>query len=147
MNRIIRIGLASVLPLLLLTAFSSFTTHANEGIHRFEGYGWHIEKWRDPYIGEWSNGRGETLVINGSTIKFGSDRAVPYRDVTRVTNGREFNIEITTEAKLNYLTRFLHISFGEGEKTDEMKMTLYDSRKDMEDGENSQGEATWSRDK
>jgi len=28
-----------------------------------------------------------------------------------------------------------------------MKMTLNDSRKDMEDGENSQGEATWDRDK
>jgi hypothetical protein len=86
-------------------------------------------------------------VISGSTIKFANDKAVSYRDVTRVTDGREFHLEITTDAKLNYLTRFLHISFGEGEKTDEMKMTLYNSRKDMEDGENSQGEATWYRDK
>src|SRR6266403_1574488 len=53
---------------------------------------------RELYVGEWSNGRGETLVITGSTIKFGSDRAVPYRDVTRVTNGREFHLEITSEA-------------------------------------------------
>src|SRR6267142_1128369 len=87
----------------------------------------------ESYVGEWSNGRGETLVITGSTIKFGSDRAVPYRDVTRVTNGREFHLEITSEARLNYLTKFLHISFGDGNKTDEMKMTLYNSRKDMED--------------
>jgi len=103
--------------------------------------------WRDPYVGEWSNGRGEILIITSSTIKFGNDKAVPYRDITRVTNGREFHLEITTDAKLNYLTKFLHVSFGEGEKTDQMKMTLYDSRKDMEDGENSQGEATWDRDK
>jgi hypothetical protein len=103
--------------------------------------------WKDIYVGEWSNGRGETLVISGSTIKFANDKAVSYRDVTRVTNGREFHLEITTDAKLNYLTKFLHVSFGEGEKTDEMKMTLYNSRKDMEDGENSQGEATWYRDK
>ena len=104
-------------------------------------------KWRDPYVGDWSNGRGETLVITSNTIKFDSDKPVPYHDVTKVTNGREFNLQITTEAKLNYLTEFVHVSFGEGEKTDQMKMTLYNSRKDMEGGENSQGEATWDRDK
>ena len=64
-----------------------------------------------------------------------------------MTNGREFHLEITTDAKLNYLTKFLHISLGDGNKTDEMKMTLYNSRKDMEDAENAQGEATWDRDK
>jgi hypothetical protein len=100
-----------------------------------------------PYVGEWSNGRGDTLAITNSTIRFANDKAVNYRDVTRVTDGKEFNLEITTEGKLNYLTRFLHISVGEGDKPDEMKVTLYDSRKDMEDGENSQGEATWYRDK
>jgi hypothetical protein len=35
---------------------------------------------------------------------------------------------------------------GEGDQPGEMKMTLYNSRKDLEDGENSQGEATWYRD-
>ena len=100
-----------------------------------------------PYVGEWSNGRGDTLVITGSTIKFGNDKAVNYRDLTRVTNGREFDLQITTDANLNYLTKYLHISFGDGDKTDEMKMTLYDSLKDLQDGANSQGEATWDRDK
>ncbi len=100
-----------------------------------------------PYVGSWSNGRGETLVITTSTIRFAGDKAVSYRDITRVTDEKEFNLEITAEGKLNYLTRFLHVSMGDGDKPDEMKMTLYDSRKDMEDGENSQGEATWYRDK
>lgn len=104
-------------------------------------------KWRNPYVGEWSNGRGDILLITSNSIKFGNDKSVPYHDVTKVTNGREFNLQLTFEGKLNYLTEFLHISFGEGEKTDQMKMTLYNSRKDMEDGENSQGEATWDRDK
>lgn len=103
------------------------------------------EKWKDPYVGGWSNGRGDILVITGSTIKFGRDKAVSYRDITRVTDGKEFNLQITTAGELNYLTKFLHISMGD--KSDEMKMTLYDSRKDMEDGANSQGEATWYRDK
>jgi hypothetical protein len=105
------------------------------------------KKWKDPYIGSWSNGRGDTLVITGSTIKFGRDKAVSYRDITRVTDGKEFNLEITTREELNYLTKFLHISMAGGDKTDEMKMTLYDSRKDLEAAENSQGEATWYRDK
>lgn len=105
------------------------------------------EKWKDPFIGEWSNGRGETLIITSSTIKFGNGKAVSYHDITRVTNGKEFNLQITTEGELNYLTKFLHASIGEGDKSDEMKMTLYDSRKDLEAGENSQGEATWYRDK
>jgi hypothetical protein len=101
--------------------------------------------WQQPYVGEWSNGRGEPLVITGSTIKYGRDKAVNYQDITRVTNGKEFNLQITAAGNLNYLTKFIHISLGEGDKPDEMKMTLYDSRKDMEDGENSQGENTWYR--
>lgn len=101
--------------------------------------------WREPYIGEWSNGRGETLVITAGTIRFANDKAVNYRDITRVTNGKEFTLEIKSDGPLNYLTKFLRISMSE--KSDEMKMTLYDSRKDAEDGENSQGEATWYRDK
>ena len=103
--------------------------------------------WKDPYVGSWSNGRGDILVITGSTIKFGRDKAVSYRDITRVTDGKQFNLEITSKGELNYLTKFLHISMAEGDKTDEMKMTLYDSRKDLEAAENSQGEATWYRDK
>jgi hypothetical protein len=105
------------------------------------------KKWKDPYVGSWSNGRGDILVITGDTIKFGRDKAVSYRDITRVTDGKQFNLEITTRGELNYLTRFLHISMTEDDKSNEMKMTLYDSRKDLEDGENSQGEATWYRDK
>lgn len=100
-----------------------------------------------PYVGEWSNGRGDTLSIKLNTIRFGSDKAVDYRDITRVTNEQEFDLELTSEGKLNYLTRFIHISTAEGDKPEEFKMTLYDSLKDMRDGGNSVGEATWYRDK
>lgn len=106
------------------------------------------KKWKDPYIGEWSNGRGETLIITSNNIKFGNEKAVSYHDITRVTDGREFMLQITTEGELNYLTKFLHVSIGgEGDKVDQMKMTLYISRKELEAGANSQGEATWYRDK
>jgi hypothetical protein len=99
------------------------------------------------YVGQWSNGRGETLAVTATTIRFANDKAVKYRDVTKVTNGREFHLEVTSEGKLNYLTKFLSLSMGEGAKPDEMKMTLHNSYKDMVDGANSQGEATWYRDK
>lgn len=106
------------------------------------------KKWKDPYVGEWSNDRGETLVITSSTIRFGNDKAASYHDITRVTDEREFRLQITTEAELNHLTKFLHILVvGDGDKADEMKLTLYDSRKDLEAGENARGEATWYRDK
>ena len=106
------------------------------------------KKWKDPYIGEWSNGRGETLVITANSIRFGNEKAVSYHDITRVTDEKEFMLQITTEGELNYLTKFLRVSIGgEGDKADEMKVKLYNSRKELEAGENSQGEATWYRDK
>jgi len=84
-------------------------------------------------MGKWSNGRGEMLAITAKTIQFASDKPVTYSDVTKATNGQEFNLEVTSEGKLNYLTKYLHVSTGEGDKPDEMKMTLYNSRKDLEE--------------
>ena len=51
------------------------------------------------------------------------------------------------KSPLNYLSKYLHISVAEGDKPEEMKMTLYDTLNDMRDGKNSVGEATWYRDK
>ena len=100
---------------------------------------------REPYVGAWSNGRGETLVIKSNKVRFANDNALSYHDITRVTNEKEFQLEVTSDGKLNYLTRFLQISLSD--TSDEMKVTLYNSRKDMESGQNSQGEATWYRDR
>jgi hypothetical protein len=63
-----------------------------------------------PYLGKWSNGRGETLAITAKTIQFASDKPVTYSDVTKATNGQEFNLEVTSEGKLNYLTKYLHLN-------------------------------------
>jgi hypothetical protein len=97
-----------------------------------------------PFVGEWSNGRGETLVITARSLQFGSDKPVTYRDVTKVTDGNLFYLEITSPGKLNYFTRYVAVSLEENR---EMKTTMYDSYADMFNGENSQGEATWDRDK
>jgi hypothetical protein len=77
-------------------------------------------------------------------LQFGSDKPVTYRDVTKVTDGNLFYLEITSPGKLNYFTRYLAVSL---EENGEMKTTIYDSYTDMFNGENSQGEATWDRDK
>jgi hypothetical protein len=96
-----------------------------------------------PYVGRWSNGRGETLHITARTLQFANDRPVAYRDVTKVTDGNHFSIQITSRGKLNYFTRFLALAIEKGQ----MSMTLYNSYREMFDGENSQGESTWHRDK
>jgi hypothetical protein len=96
-----------------------------------------------PYIGRWSNGRGERLAVTKRTLKFNSDKSVTFRDVTKVTDGNHFSLQITSRGKLNYFTKFIALSL----ENDEMKMTLYDSYEDMFDGKNSQGESTWYRDK
>jgi hypothetical protein len=98
---------------------------------------------RLPYVGNWSNGRGDTLFITGRTLRFGNDKRVTYRDITKVTDGDHFSLKITTPGKINYLSKYLALEMS----GDEMKMTHYNSQGDMFDGQNPQGEATWYRDK
>jgi hypothetical protein len=96
-----------------------------------------------PYIGRWSNGRGETLAITQRTLQFANDRPVYYRDVTKVTDSHHFSIQITSRGKINYFSKFLALSVENGEMT----MTLYNSYREMFDGDNPQGASTWVRDK
>jgi hypothetical protein len=97
---------------------------------------------RPPYLGNWSNGRGETLTVTERTLRFNNDKAVTYRDVTKVTDGNYFLLEVTAKGKVNYFSKYMSLTI-EG---DEMKMVLYNSYLDMFDGKNPQGNSTWSRD-
>ena len=93
-----------------------------------------------PYLGSWSNGRGETLVIKAKTMQFGDDRPVAYRDVTRVSDGESFELEITTPVKINALPgKTLYVTFEE----DAMKMTAYKSHAEFMQGGEVQMEVTW----
>lgn len=65
-----------------------------------------------PYIGEWSNGRGEVLVITPTTIKFGTDAPVPYRDITPITDGKSFTLKMMPKGKLNYLSPFMRLKLN-----------------------------------
>lgn len=72
-----------------------------------------------PYLGNWSNGRGETLVITAKTLKFQKDKPVPYRDVTKASDGKFFQLQVTAEGKVNYLSRFIRLTL---KANAEMKM-------------------------
>jgi hypothetical protein len=96
-----------------------------------------------PYLGEWSNGRGETLKITARTLQFGDDKPVAYRDVTRATDGSAFELQITSAGKLNAFPGKTLAIDCDG---DTMKMTGYASHADyMQNGE-VQMEVTWYRD-
>jgi hypothetical protein len=93
-----------------------------------------------PYIGNWSNGRGETLVITEKTIRFGNDRALPYRDITRATDGSAFELQITAKAPAN---GFGGNTLGVECDGDSMKITAYASHAAYMQGGEPQSVVTW----
>lgn len=96
-----------------------------------------------PYLGEWSNGRGETLTVTEKTIQFAEEHPVAYRDVTRATDGSDFELQITGAGKLSGLagnTLALHCH------GDTMEMTGYASHAAYMQGGEVQMQVTWDRD-
>jgi hypothetical protein len=95
------------------------------------------------YIGSWSNGRGETLTITSQTIQFADNTPVRYRDITRATDGKMFQIQITAKGKVNaFPGKFLLINC----ESDEMKMSGFASGADMQQDRGAVSEVTWFRD-
>lgn len=94
-----------------------------------------------PYIGKWSNGRGETLSITPSQIQFDHNKKLGYKDITRVTDGNSFQIQITSRGKFNYFQKYMFL------RTDGKQMTItgYNSYEDMYSGQNQGSEVTWFR--
>lgn len=93
-----------------------------------------------PYVGEWSNGRGETLVITDKTIQFGDDRAVSYKDVTRATDGQSFELQITARGEANgFAGKTLAVECED----DSMKITAYTSHADYMQEKDPQSIVTW----
>jgi endonuclease YncB( thermonuclease family) len=93
-----------------------------------------------PYIGSWSNGRGETLVITEKTIRLRDGRALPYRDVTRATDGSTFELQISAKAAVN---GFGGNTLGVECDGDSMKITAYASHAAYMQGGEPQSVVTW----
>lgn len=95
------------------------------------------------YLGHWSNGRGETLVITAKTLRFGDDKPVPYRDVTRATDGENFELQITAQGEVNgFSGKTLALVLEEGS----MHMIGYRSHADYMEEKNPQQDVTWEKD-
>ncbi len=96
-----------------------------------------------PYIGNWSNGRGETLKITRRTIQFAENDPVPYRDITRATDGSAFELQITARGEVNaFAGKFLGLACGE----DSMEMVGYRSHGDYLEEKNPQERVRWEKD-
>ena len=96
-----------------------------------------------PYLGEWSNGHGDTLMITAQTIQFASDKPVAYRDLTRATDGKAFMLQITAPGEVNaFAEKFLAIDCGD----DEMRMVGFKSAADLLADKNPGSNVTWYRD-
>jgi hypothetical protein len=96
-----------------------------------------------PYLGEWSNGRGEILTFARRRMYYGDDDAYTYQDVTRNPDGRQYAVQITTPGRVNFFSwsKFLSLEIDRRQ----MKIILYNSLEDLLAGRNSRGEATWLR--
>lgn len=93
-----------------------------------------------PYLGEWSNGRGETLTITEDSLQFADDEPVKYRDLTRATDGNSFVLQITTAGEINaFPGKFLAVALEDGS----LKMTTFASHADYLQEKNPQSVVTW----
>ena len=95
-----------------------------------------------PYLGEWSNGRGETLVVTEKTIQFADNKPVAYRDITKATDGESFHLQITAGGRVNaFPGKFLQVSCD----GDKMRIASYASGSDLMQDKNMLSEVTWFR--
>lgn len=94
-----------------------------------------------PYIGNWSNGNGETLSITSNKIKFGNGNEVTYKDITKATDGTTFEINIIGHGLYKGAERFRILKID----GDRMKMTGYNSYEDMQSDQNQGSEINWYR--
>lgn len=96
-----------------------------------------------PYIGSWSNGRGETLTITAKAIQFADQKPLSYRDVTRATDGKDFELQITASGNV---AAFGGKTLGVHCDGDEMHITGYASHAAYMQGGDVQSETNWFRD-
>jgi hypothetical protein len=95
-----------------------------------------------PYVGTWSNGRGETLVVTEKMMQFANDPPVTYRDFTRGGDNHRFELRITAPRVVNpFPGKSLRVTCEETS----MEMVGYRSHADLMQERNRQQVVTWER--
>ncbi len=93
-----------------------------------------------PYVGEWSNGRGETLTITEKTLQFADETPAKYRDITRGTDGSSFELQITTTGAIDaFPGKFVSVVLED----DSLKMKTFASHSDYMQEKDPQSIVTW----
>ena len=93
-----------------------------------------------PYLGEWRNGRGETLQINNGILRFGRGSNIEYREVFKMAAAGVYALELLGNQR-GGMRRFISVLVGRGE----VKLSFYDTLEDLQNGRNVKGEETWSK--
>ena len=93
------------------------------------------------YIGEWSNGRGEVLVVTADKFRIGG-RVSSYKEVARSSDERFFRFHVTSGGG-GFDGRFVSIEVGR----EEMKMRQYRTLADCLADRQVAAVTAWSRDR
>ena len=93
------------------------------------------------YIGEWSDGRGQVLVVTASKFRLGS-HASSFKEVFRSKDERFFRFDITSGGG-GFDGRYISIEVGR----EEMQMREYRSQADRLNDKQVAGVIAWSRDR
>ena|ERR1700733_12358111 len=98
------------------------------------------------YLGNWSSGRGDPLIINKTTLKFAGEKIATYRDRSRPDDKSISVLQI-----INPRSFFLHEPFILCEQLinsdkSTMKLTGFRSYQDLLRRKNPQSEVTWYKD-
>lgn len=80
-----------------------------------------------PYVGEWSNMRGEWMKITSTQLQFLDDLPVGYHELRTPTDGTVFRLQILSDAPVNYFHRYLTIEL---QNPDHIYIESYDTRED-----------------
>lgn len=95
------------------------------------------------YLGNWSNGRGEQLMITDRTVKYGKNRALNYKDITKATDGSFFNLQIINPGKESYFSKYVSLSIDSSANFADMTIKNYNTLKDLMADKNKHGSDTW----
>jgi hypothetical protein len=100
-----------------------------------------------PYIGQWSNGRGETMKITAKTIQFADNKPIPFRDLTEArsenADERTFELQITARGNVNAFPGKTLALTCQG---DSLHVVGYLSHQDLSARRNPQMIVHWERD-